>query len=104
MRQVAIPEPGIEICGLPWFAHNGEKLWRLPKELQGQVSEALWAVSQNTSGARLRFASDTADLGIAANYAAVRTVSRHDQHLRHRAERDGPVWGGEVLDQCLAAR
>ncbi len=69
MREVAITETGIGICGLPWFAHNGEKLWRLPKELEGVVSEALWGVAKNTSGARLRFASDTAELGIAANYS-----------------------------------
>jgi len=69
MKQVAIAEAGIELNGLPWFAHNGNKLWRLPVELQGQVSDDLWACSKCTSGARLRFASRTSTLGIAVDYS-----------------------------------
>ena len=69
MKQVPITAPNIELNGLPWFEHNGGKLWRFPTELESQVSPELWEMSKNTSGARLRFASDATALGMRVNYA-----------------------------------
>lgn len=69
MKQVRLGEAGLELCGVPWYEHNGGKLWRFPKELESQISADLWGCSLQTSGARIRFASDTTSLGIAGSYA-----------------------------------
>jgi hypothetical protein len=68
LRKVTLEEKALELNGMPWYAHNGNRLWRLPVELEDEVSRALWTVSQNTSGGRIRFRSDTTMLGILADY------------------------------------
>jgi hypothetical protein len=68
LRKVTIGQENVELCGMPWYAHNGNRLWRLPPELEDQVSKALWNVSQNTSGGRIRFRSDTTLLGMLVDF------------------------------------
>jgi lysophospholipase L1-like esterase len=68
VKQVRLGEANLALCGLPWYEHNDRRLWRFPHELQGRVSDDLWGCSLQTSGARLRFASDTTALGIAVDY------------------------------------
>jgi hypothetical protein len=73
MRKVTLEEKMLELSGMPWYTHNGNRLWRLPLELEDQVSKALWSVSQNTSGGRIRFRSDTTMLGVLADYHKIGT-------------------------------
>ena len=69
MQHVTLDQSPLELSGLPWYEHDGKKLWRFPKELQGQISADLWQCSLSTSGGRIRFASDTTTLGVAADYS-----------------------------------
>jgi hypothetical protein len=68
MKRILFPNEQLEINGMPWFSHNENKLWRFPGELKEEISENLWNQSVQTSGARIRFCSDTDVLGIKANY------------------------------------
>jgi lysophospholipase L1-like esterase len=50
------------VNGLPWFEENSRGFIRFPKRLESKVNRDLWAVSQNTSGARVRFKTDSTSL------------------------------------------
>jgi hypothetical protein len=58
------PDPRIDVRGLPFFAENSPNLWRFPKRAQGVVPNAVWGVSGNCSGGRLRFRTDATQLAL----------------------------------------
>ena len=68
MRHISLFDGLLELDGMPWYAHNGNRLIRLPVQVEGQISRELWTRSQDTSGARIRFCSDTTSLGLRLNY------------------------------------
>ncbi|MCX6622889.1 MAG: GDSL-type esterase/lipase family protein [Acidobacteria bacterium] len=48
-----------EVNGLPWFQENNGEWIRLPLRLKGQVRDAVWNLSQDPSGGRIRFRTDS---------------------------------------------
>jgi len=50
------------VNGLPWFEENGKAFLRLPKRVESKIRSELWGVSQNTSGGRIRFKTDSTSL------------------------------------------
>lgn len=68
MKKILLSDERIQLDGLPWYLHNNNHMWRLPNELEDQISNELWECSQNTSGGRIRFKSDTTMLGVVAEY------------------------------------
>ena len=64
MKKILLLDESIQLDGLPWYLHNNNHMWRLPNELEDQISNELWECSQNTSGGRIRFKSDTTMLGV----------------------------------------
>jgi lysophospholipase L1-like esterase len=70
MMKIPYQQEPLEMNGLPWFEQNENRLWRLPIFLEERISRALWLKSRNTSGARIRFSSDTTMLGIELKYPA----------------------------------
>lgn len=71
MQWVDFPSDPIQVCGLPWFKETSPRLWRLPERLKDAVRPELWTASQWPSGARLRFSTDAATLGMRARYPVV---------------------------------
>jgi hypothetical protein len=70
MNWLPFPSDPITVDGLPFWQEDGI-LRRLPLRMQAAVPEGVWGLAQHTSGARLRFASDTTALGIRARFNAL---------------------------------
>ncbi|WP_038171818.1 SGNH/GDSL hydrolase family protein [Verrucomicrobium sp. BvORR106] len=65
-RQVmAFPDPRITVSGLAWWKEEA-KLKRLPDRLKASVPPKVWQLSQSPAGARLRFRTDSLNVGIHA--------------------------------------
>lgn len=71
MKKVSLEEKNVALNGLPWYKHNGNRFWRLPYEIEDSISHDLWEGSKHTSGARIRFCSDTSMLGLTLYYENV---------------------------------
>jgi len=92
---ISVSDSRIELNGLPWYKHNGKKMMRLPKELEGELPDIVWSLSKNTSGVRIRFRSDTTSLGISADYDFIDTGVNFSPIGRHGIVLyvDGKCWG-----------
>lgn len=67
MKWLPFPCECVAVNGLPFWQEDGV-LRRLPARLKDKVPPAVWALSQHTSGGRLRFISDTTALAIRARF------------------------------------
>lgn len=82
MKKIAVTDDLFEINGLPCFRHNRNKFWRLPLEAEECIGKDLWECSKNTSGARIRFSSDTGILGLRLDYGRVRPMDNSNNMCR----------------------
>jgi hypothetical protein len=66
-RQViAFPDPRLAVYGLPWFSEDSPVLRRLPARLKDTFRPAVWNLAQSPSGGRIRFRTDSRNVGIVA--------------------------------------
>ena len=68
MRWMQIPNPQMEIDGLPWYGENGGELFRLPAKLKDTYRKPVWDLAQSPSGGRIRFRTNSAVLAIRLEY------------------------------------
>ena len=68
MDWIAFPDTRIAVDGLPWFSENSPHLWRLPARMKNVVRAPVWDLARHASGCRLRFRSDTTELGLRVRY------------------------------------
>ena len=66
MRKWPVNSNNIRLYGMPWYTEG--RFHRLPLSLETRVSTALWRVAGNTSGARIRFQTDSHVVGITCSY------------------------------------
>ena len=64
MNWISLPDPRVEIRGLPWLNENLPDLWRLPKSAQTNVPKAVWNRAAVPDGGRIRLTCNSACLGI----------------------------------------
>lgn len=57
-------DPRFEIRGLPFLQENEGHWWRLPQRAKENIPDYVWETSKASSGARIRFRSDTTSLAI----------------------------------------
>lgn len=74
MNWLPFPDDRLKLCGLPWFAEDGQ-LARLPQRIRECVPEPVWGLAQHTSGMRLRFATDSTSLGLRARFSALTAMN-----------------------------
>lgn len=75
MIKCTLEHEAVQLCGLPWYEQNGQRFWRLPNEIEDQISKALWENSRKTSGGRIRFRSNTTSLGLLVDYGDIGSES-----------------------------
>jgi hypothetical protein len=94
MKKIQINEVPVELNGLPCFQHNGGKLWRLPFEMEEQISLDVWELSKQPSGGRLRFCTDTTQLGLTLDYGRIEQMKNMCRigHMGVDAYVDGRFW------------
>jgi lysophospholipase L1-like esterase len=68
LRWLQLPNPQVEVDGLPWYRENGGELSRLPMMLKNSFRKPVWDLAQSPSGARLRFRTNSSTLAIRLEY------------------------------------
>ena len=60
------PDERLTVNGLPWFNEDKPDIYRLPKRLKSTFRNAVWELARNSSGARIRFRTDSSKLTLKA--------------------------------------
>lgn len=68
VQWIPFPDARTPVFGLPFFTETTPDLLRLPKRAEGVVRDPVWGLAQQTSGGRIRFATDSSQLAIRVNY------------------------------------
>jgi lysophospholipase L1-like esterase len=68
LRWVELPNPQMEVDGLPWYGENGGDLFRLPVKLKDTYRPPVWELAQSPSGGRIRFRTNATTLAIRLEY------------------------------------
>jgi hypothetical protein len=68
LRWIELPNPQLQVNGLPWYSENGGKLSRLPERLKDTYRKPVWELAQSPSGGRIRFRTDSPTLVIRLEY------------------------------------
>ena len=68
LRWVQLPNPQMEVNGLPWYGENGGELFRLPIKLKDTYRPPVWELAQSPSGGRIRFRTNSTALAIRLEY------------------------------------
>lgn len=63
-QRIAFPDARFTVSGLAWFAETSPTLRRLPERMKSAVPPKVWALAGAPSGARIRFITDSATVGI----------------------------------------
>src|SRR5579863_7352482 len=65
---IQLPNPQMEVDGLPWYGENGGELFRLPARLKDTYRKPVWELAQSPSGGRIRFRTNSSTLVIRLDY------------------------------------
>ncbi|MCC7495373.1 MAG: hypothetical protein IT204_23690 [Fimbriimonadaceae bacterium] len=71
MHWIEFPDPRLVVCGLPFWAENSPRLWRLPASRREQYRPAVWGLGTSPAGGRVRFRSNTAEVALRLDYGDV---------------------------------
>ncbi len=66
VQRIPFPDSRITVSGLAWFSEDTPVLRRLPARLKDTFRAPVWGLAQHPSGGRLRFRSDSLQVGILA--------------------------------------
>lgn len=67
-RWITLPDPQVEIDGLPWYHENHGELYRLPLSLKDTYPRLVRALAKDPSGGRIRFRTDSTALAVRLEY------------------------------------
>jgi lysophospholipase L1-like esterase len=68
LRWLPLPNPQMEVDGLPWYGENGGEFFRLPASLKDTYRKPVWELAQSPSGGRIRFRTNSTALAIRLEY------------------------------------
>lgn len=68
MQWIDFPDRRFQICGLNWFDETSPKLQRFPDRFEQDLPEAVFNISKQTAGVRIRFQTDATHLSLKAHY------------------------------------
>jgi hypothetical protein len=68
LRWLLLPNPQMEVDGLPWYSENGGELFRLPAKLKDTYRKPVWDLAQSPSGGRIRCRTNSTTLAIRLEY------------------------------------
>lgn len=64
--RIPFPDPRLPVFGLGWFAEDQPRLSRFPVRLKETVNPGVWGLAQHPSGARIRFRTNSRQIGLKA--------------------------------------
>jgi hypothetical protein len=59
-----VASPNIDVAGLPWFQENKGEFWRLPARSKETFPPAVWNLSLDPTGGRIRFRTDSSTVAV----------------------------------------
>ncbi|MCF7763018.1 MAG: SGNH/GDSL hydrolase family protein [Verrucomicrobia bacterium] len=65
-QHIPFPDERLTVSGLAWFSEDAPVLRRLPARLKESFRPAVWSQAQQPSGGRIRFATDSRTIAVAA--------------------------------------
>lgn len=65
-RVIPFPDARLAVHGLPWFHEDAPNLFRLPVRKKESFRPAVWGLAQDPSGGRIRFRTDSTEIGVNA--------------------------------------
>jgi lysophospholipase L1-like esterase len=68
LRWIELPNPQLEVNGLPWYSENRGELFRLPVRLKDTVRAPVWNLARSPSGGRIRFRTNSSALAVRLEY------------------------------------
>src|SRR6267378_4425213 len=68
LRWIQLPNPQLEVNGLPWYGENGGELVRLPAKLKETYRKPVWDLAQSPSGGRIRLRTNSTTVAIRLEY------------------------------------
>ncbi|MGA2987751.1 MAG: SGNH/GDSL hydrolase family protein [Terriglobia bacterium] len=68
LHWIPLPNPEVQVDGLPWYGENGGELFRLPARLKDTYRKEVWDLAKSPSGGRIRFRTDSSLLAIRLEY------------------------------------
>ena len=101
VRWAPVPAANFEIDGLPWFRENGGEFWRLPVRSQAKFTKAVWSLSQDPTGARIRFRTDANTVAVRLEYPSAPGMKNMHAFGQTGVDLyvDGVYWGTATADQ-----
>jgi len=85
---VRFPDSRMEINGLAWFEEDKPVLRRLPLRLKSTFREPVWQLAQCTAGGRIRFRTDSKEIGIRAQTSGTATMP----HITRIGQSGFDIW------------
>ncbi len=94
MDWIAFPDPRLPVFGLPFFAENQPRLWRLPQSRRDTYRPPVWDLACSPAGGRLRFATNAAALAVRLDYGDVGHMNNMHRIGQHAVDcfADGVYW------------
>ncbi len=68
MNWIDFPDDRLSVDGLAWWDETTPRLVRLPDRYEERVRPPVWRLAQSPSGGRIRFATDSTELGLRAHF------------------------------------
>ncbi len=65
-QRIPFPDERLTVSGLAWFSEDKPALRRLPARLKESFRPSVWSLAQQPSGGRIRFATDSRTIAVAA--------------------------------------
>jgi len=64
LHWMPVASPKIDVAGLPWFQENHGEFWRLPARSKESFPQAVWNLSLDSTGGRIRFRTDSSTVAL----------------------------------------
>lgn len=80
MQWLDFPDDRFQVCGLNWFHETKPKLQRFPDRYESDLPEAVFGISKQTAGVRIRFQTDATHLSVKAHYPKFSARHNMTQH------------------------
>lgn len=98
LRSIPFPDARLSVHGLPWLHEQSSNLFRLPIRKKESFRPAVWSLAEHPSGGRIRFRTDSTELGVNArnpgfsNMHHMASVGENGLDLYIDGEYRGSAW------------
>ena len=104
LQWMPVTSAKIDVAGLPWFQENHGEFWRLPARSQDTFPKEVWNLSQDPTGGRIRFRTDSSTVALRLEWPhppGMRNMHSFGQSGVDLYVRDA-CWGTAVPDKDAA--